>query len=101
MKIKILFAWYDLWIGIFIDKIKGVIYILPIPTLGVKIQFIPDGYKIEKVKTYWNKSTPETAYISYKIYPDEDSQIGTYHTWKSALKSIYNLRRVLKQSLKQ
>jgi hypothetical protein len=38
MKIKLLFAWYDLWIGIFIDEKKKWIYFLPIPTLGIIIK---------------------------------------------------------------
>lgn len=98
MKLKILFAWYDLWMGIFIDRIKGTVYVLPIPTVGIKIELIPEGYKIEQVMTHWTKQKPERAYIAYKIYSDEDSQIGTYHTWVQALWSIYNLKRVLKQS---
>lgn len=39
MKIKPIFAWYDLWIGIFIDTNKRKIYILPIPCLGVIIEY--------------------------------------------------------------
>jgi hypothetical protein len=38
MKIKLLFAWYDLWIGIFIDKAKRKIYIFPIPMIGIVIE---------------------------------------------------------------
>lgn len=39
LKFKLLFAWYDLWIGIFIDKSKRKIYIFPIPCLGIVIQY--------------------------------------------------------------
>lgn len=45
MKFEFLFAWYDLWIGIFYDKKKNWLYILPLPMLGVII-------KIPK-KRYW------------------------------------------------
>lgn len=36
-RIKISFAWYDLWIGIYIDKDKRKIYICPLPTLLITI----------------------------------------------------------------
>lgn len=39
MKITFLFAWYDLWVGIFYDKDKRKLYVLPIPCVGVIIHF--------------------------------------------------------------
>lgn len=33
--IKFIFKWYDLWIGVFIDKEKELVYILPIPCIGI------------------------------------------------------------------
>ena len=38
-KIEISFAWYDLWIGVFIDTNKKRIYICPIPTLLITISY--------------------------------------------------------------
>lgn len=38
MKIKPLFKWYDLWIGVFIDTKKRCIYVFPFPTIGVVIE---------------------------------------------------------------
>ena len=38
-EISPLFAWYDFWIGIFYDKKNRRLYILPLPMMGVKIQF--------------------------------------------------------------
>jgi len=37
--IKPLFAWYDLWVGIFWDSRKRKLYILPLPCVGVVIEF--------------------------------------------------------------
>lgn len=37
MKVKLFFRWFDLWIGIYIDKRNKVIYICPIPMFGIKI----------------------------------------------------------------
>lgn len=38
MKIKPIFAWYDLWIGVFVDTTKRKIYVFPIPCFGVVIE---------------------------------------------------------------
>jgi len=39
MKIRPLFAWYDLWVGVFIDTARRRIYVLPIPCIGIVIDF--------------------------------------------------------------
>lgn len=39
IRVKFLFAWYDLWIGIFWDNKKKWLYILPIPMFGIIIKF--------------------------------------------------------------
>ena len=33
------FAWYDLWIGFYWDRKNHVLYVLPIPMFGAKINF--------------------------------------------------------------
>jgi hypothetical protein len=37
-KVKVIFAWYDLWVGIFYDQKKRYVYIFPIPMLGILIE---------------------------------------------------------------
>lgn len=39
MEIRPIFAWYDLWIGFYWDKDCKTLYFLPLPCVGVKIQF--------------------------------------------------------------
>ena len=45
--IRPIFAWFDMWIGLFINQNKNIWYIFPVPMLGLKIQGIRIG---------WNKS---------------------------------------------
>ncbi|KKL85162.1 hypothetical protein LCGC14_1957510 [marine sediment metagenome] len=37
-KIKFIFQWWDFWVGLFIDRKKRRLYILPLPCLGVVIE---------------------------------------------------------------
>ena len=39
IKLKFIFAWYDIWIGFFYDKKKNWLYFFPLPTLGIIIKF--------------------------------------------------------------
>lgn len=39
MKVKIIFAWYDFWIGLFWDSKKKWLYLFLIPTIGIIFQF--------------------------------------------------------------
>lgn len=39
MRVRPLFAWFDLWVGAFWDRRKRRLYILPLPMVGVVIDF--------------------------------------------------------------
>lgn len=39
MKIKPMLAWYDIWVGVFIDTSKRRVYVFPLPCLGIRIDF--------------------------------------------------------------
>ena len=39
MSVRPIFAWYDLWIGAFWDAGKRRLYVLPLPCIGIVIQF--------------------------------------------------------------
>lgn len=57
MKIKPIFAWYDLWIGAFWDKAKRKLYILPIPCFGILFELgncpTCDGVGITFRRGFW------------------------------------------------
>ena len=39
MKLKLIFAWYDMWIGAYWDRTNRRLYLLPLPCLGVVLEF--------------------------------------------------------------
>ena len=39
MTVRPIFAWYDLWIGVFWDRRKRKLYVLPVPMFGFVIEF--------------------------------------------------------------
>lgn len=43
--VKIIFAWYDIWIGVFVDRKQKLIYFFPVPMIGVRFKY---GYVIFK-----------------------------------------------------
>jgi hypothetical protein len=40
MTIRPLFAWYDLWIGLYWDRARRRLYVLPLPCIGFVISFM-------------------------------------------------------------
>ena len=39
VRIRPMFAWFDLWVGMFWDAHKRTLYVFPVPMVGVRIQF--------------------------------------------------------------
>lgn len=39
MRIKPIFAWYDLWIGAFYDQKKRRLYVFPFPMIGFYVEW--------------------------------------------------------------
>lgn len=44
VRIRPLFAWYDLWVGLFVDTHKKRLYILPVPCLGLVVELKEDPW---------------------------------------------------------
>lgn len=38
-KVRPIFAWYDLWVGVFVDHPKRRIYIFPLPMFGIVVSW--------------------------------------------------------------
>lgn len=38
------FAWYDLWVGLYVDRKGQVLYFFPIPCFGFRIYFAGEGF---------------------------------------------------------
>lgn len=38
MKVKLIFKWYDFWVGFYIDRENKIIYFFPFPMIGFKIE---------------------------------------------------------------
>jgi len=51
MKVKLLFLWYDLWVGFYWDKKNRTLYVCPLPTVVIRIKFkaklFPEPQEIE------------------------------------------------------
>ncbi len=39
VRIRPLFAWYDLWVGFYWDGINRRLYFLPVPMFGIVVDF--------------------------------------------------------------
>jgi hypothetical protein len=48
VKVKPVIAWYDLWVGIYWDRQKRRLYILPMPCVGVMVQFKAPALPVRK-----------------------------------------------------
>ena len=38
-RVKFMFAWYDLWVGVYWNRSFRYLYIFPIPMFGVRVDF--------------------------------------------------------------
>lgn len=37
MRVRPIFAWYDFWVGVYWDRAKRTLYVLPLPMVGVRV----------------------------------------------------------------
>lgn len=70
MKIKPLFAWYDLWIGFYWSKESKTLYFLPIPMIGISLCFS----KETKIDHIMNKMIGD----AYELPPKKLTEMSDY-----------------------
>ncbi len=39
MKVRIFFAWYDLWVGAYYNRIAKALYICPVPMICIRLSW--------------------------------------------------------------
>jgi hypothetical protein len=39
VKVRPLFAWFDMWVGVFVDRKAKRVYIMPLPCVGIVISY--------------------------------------------------------------
>lgn len=47
ISVSIHWFWYDLWIGVYVDVARMVVYVCPLPTLVVRIAWLANAMKDE------------------------------------------------------
>lgn len=43
MNVRLIYAWYDLWVGLYWDRANRRLYILPVPCFGIVVEFAKKG----------------------------------------------------------
>lgn len=55
MSVRLLFAWYDCWIGAYWDRAGRRLYVLPLPMLGFVVQFNNPALESEYLRFVGNE----------------------------------------------
>lgn len=69
VRVRPVFAWFDLRIGLYIDRSAPAIYFFPVPMLGVRIDWpdLPDFYRISLGEWVPIAEAPESVRAGGKV----------------------------------
>ena len=79
MKASLFFRWFDIWVGAYIDRATRTLYVCPIPTVGIRIQFgadRPAGPTREALLSTLAMPVEEAAELIYER-SDNNEDFGT------------------------
>lgn len=77
INVRFLFAWYDMWMGVFWDRKNKWLYIFPIPMFGIVIEFYCE-YWNNPMFSQWLQTTPLNInlYTRRRLYEIFKAQKG-------------------------
>lgn len=38
IKVRPVFAWWDVWVGVYLDRKASTVYVLPLPCIGIAVK---------------------------------------------------------------
>lgn len=78
MRFKIIFAWYDIWIGFFWDAKQRYLYFFPVPCCGIRVR-LPRRVMMHcmacfKKSCVWDtrKTCPKCKYMAVYFEENDD-----------------------------
>ncbi len=80
MKVKLLFAWNDLWMGAYWDKEIKILYICPLPTIVIILVF---KTKIDPKEALRNRAKEFLHENEYVLLPDKVTGMTISYTGKN------------------
>jgi hypothetical protein len=63
LNIQVFFAWYDAWVGIYIDRKKRRVYVLPLPCCGICF-----GWGPKWERGVFGKMTAQRHWFTGRVY---------------------------------
>jgi len=51
-RVSLRFAWYDLWVGVYVDTAKRTVYICPLPCVLITVQMRPERWPVPHRHVY-------------------------------------------------
>lgn len=78
MKVAVFLAWYDLWVGLFWDQKKQVLYICPLPCIVIKVECRRSGEEENNEREKWKidhtAGRPILTYEGCSVIQDEQAE---------------------------